>query len=39
LKAANDKAKANLILLDVIPGHKDIGDVPLELLTNVKKVL
>ena len=39
LKAANDEAKANLIIHDVILGHKDIGDVPLELLANVKKVL
>ena len=38
-KAANDEAKANLVVHDVIRGHKDIGDVPLELLANVKKVL
>ena len=38
-KAANDEAKANLILHDIIQGHKDIGDVNLELLANVKKVL
>jgi pyruvate/oxaloacetate carboxyltransferase len=38
-KAANDEAKANLVLHDVIRCHKDIGDGPLELLTNVKKVL
>ena len=38
-KAANDEAKANLVLHDVIRGLKDIGDVSLELLANVKKVL
>ena len=38
-KAAYDEAKANLVLHDVIRGHKDIGDVPLELLANIKKVL
>jgi len=31
--------KANFDLQDVIQGYKDIGDVPLELLANVKKVL
>jgi hypothetical protein len=38
-KAANNEVKANHILHDVIRCHKDIGDVPLELLANVKKVL
>jgi hypothetical protein len=38
-KATNDEAKANLVLHDVIQGHKEIGNVPLELLANVKKVL
>jgi len=38
-KSANDKAKANLILHDVILGHKDIGVVNLELLAKVRKVL
>jgi hypothetical protein len=37
-KAANDEAKANLVLHDIIWGHKDLGDVPLVLLANVKKV-
>ena len=31
--------KANFDLQDVIQGYKDIGDVPLELLANIKKVL
>jgi hypothetical protein len=38
-KATNDEAKANLVLHDVIQGHKEISNVPLELLANVKKVL
>jgi hypothetical protein len=38
-KATNDEAKANLILHDIIQGHKNNGDVPLELLASVKKVL
>ena len=37
-KATNDEAKANLIIHDLIRGHKDIGDVPLELLAIIKKV-
>ncbi|CAD6334707.1 unnamed protein product [Miscanthus lutarioriparius] len=37
-KAANDEAKANLVLHDIIRCHKDISDVPLEILANVKKV-
>ena len=31
--------KANLILHDIIQGYKDISDVPLELLANIKKVM
>jgi hypothetical protein len=39
-KATNhDEVKANLVLQDVIQGNKDISDVPLELLVNIKKVL
>ena len=38
-KATNNEAKANLILHNLIRGHKDISDVPLELHSNVKKVL
>jgi hypothetical protein len=38
-KAACDEAKGNLVLHDVIQGQKDIGDVPLKDLANVKKVL
>ena len=37
-RLANDEVKANLVLHDIIEGYKDIGDVPLELLTNIKKV-
>jgi hypothetical protein len=35
-KATNNEAKANLVLHDVIRGHKDIGDESLELHANVK---
>jgi len=38
-KATNDEVKANLVLHDIIEGYKDIGDVPLELLANIKKVM
>ena len=38
-KATNDEVKANLILHDIIQGYKDISDVPLELLANIKKVM
>ena len=38
-KGTNDEVEANLILHDVFQGYKDIGDVPLELLVNIKKVL
>ena len=38
-KATNDEVKANLILHDIIQGYKDIGDVPLKLLANIKKVM
>ena len=38
-KATNDEVKANLVLHDVIQGYTDIGDVPLELLANIKKVM
>ena len=38
-KATNNEVKANLVLHDIIEGYKDIGDVPLELLTNIKKVM
>jgi hypothetical protein len=31
--------KANLVLHNVIQGYKDINDVPLKLLANIKKVL
>jgi hypothetical protein len=38
-KSTNDEVKANIILHDVIQGYKDIGDVLLKLLANIKKVL
>ena len=38
-KATNNEVKANLILHDIIQGYKDISDVPLELLANIKKVM
>jgi len=38
-KATNNEVKANLVLHDIIEGYKDIGDVPLELLANIKKVM
>lgn len=38
-KAANDEAEANLVLHDVIRGHRDVGDVPLDLLAVFKKVV
>jgi hypothetical protein len=31
--------KDNLVLHDAIQGYKDIDDVAIELLTNIKKVL
>ena len=37
--ATNVKVKANLALHHVIQGYKDIGDVLLELLANIKKVM
>jgi len=37
--ATNDEEKANLVLHDNIQGYKDIGDVLLELLANIKKVM
>ncbi|KAG0516853.1 hypothetical protein BDA96_09G038000 [Sorghum bicolor] len=38
-KATNDEAEAKLLLHDVIRGHKDVGDVPRELLADFKKVV
>ena len=38
-KATNDEVKANLVLHNVIQGYKGIGNVPLELLVNIKKVM
>ena len=37
--ATNDEVKANLVLHNVIQGYKGIGNVPLELLVNIKKVM
>ena len=38
-KATNDEVKAKLVLHNIILGYKDIGDVPLKLLANIKKVM
>ena len=38
-KAVNDEAEANLVLHDIIRGHKDASDVPLEFLADFKKVV
>ena len=38
-KATNDEVKANLVLDNIIQGYKDIDDVPLKLLANIKKVM
>ena len=37
--AANGVAEAKLVLHDIIRGHKDVGDVPRELLADLKKVV